>query len=81
MLGLILLLPFAAALSILLVGGSRRTSAWIAGADRYYLQAFADRDAVPDRTLIAPTADEMREYRDIAARYVGCAEIRGTDDA
>jgi pyruvate formate lyase activating enzyme len=55
--------------------------AWIAGADRYYLQAFADRDAVPDRTLIAPTADEMREYRDIAARYVGCAEIRGTDDA
>ncbi len=32
MLGLILLLPFAAALSILLVGGSRRTSAWIAGA-------------------------------------------------
>ena len=52
---------------------------WIAGAQRYYLQAFTDRDTVPDRTLSAPDAEALREFRDIAARYVACAEIRGEE--
>lgn len=54
--------------------------AWIEGAERYYLQAFTDRDTVPDRTLTAPTPDDLREYREIAAKHVVLAEIRGIDD-
>ena len=54
--------------------------AWIQGAKRYFLQAFADRDTVPDRTLSAPSADDLQKYRDIATRYVQQAEIRGIDE-
>ena len=57
-----------------------KIGAWIAGAKRYYLQAFADRDTVPDRTLRAPSADDMGKYRDIACRYVETAEVRGIDE-
>ena len=53
--------------------------AWIAGADRYFLQAFADRDTVPDKTLSAPGQKNMFRYRDIAAKYVQKAEVRGVD--
>ena len=52
---------------------------WIAGADRYFLQPFETRDAVPDRSLSAPDPDSLLEYREIAARFVVCAKIRGID--
>ena len=52
---------------------------WIADARRYFLQAFTDRDTVPDRTLSAPDPADMRTYRDIAAAYVEYAEIRGEE--
>ena len=55
--------------------------AWIRGAERYYLQAFTARDTVPDRTLSAPSARDLREYRDIVAPYVERVEIRGIDDS
>ena len=53
---------------------------WIEGADRYYLQAFTDRDAVPDRNLTAPTPEELRQFHEIAAKFVKLAEVRGVDE-
>ena len=52
---------------------------WISGAERYFLQPFVSRDAVPDRSLSAPDADDMRLFADIAARYVEHVEVRGQD--
>ena len=52
---------------------------WIAGARRYFLQAFTQRDTVPDRALSAPDANDLRTYCDIAAAYVEHAEIRGEE--
>lgn len=53
--------------------------AWISGATRYFLQPFAERDTVPDQSLSAPNADELREYCAIMTRYVGHVEIRGIE--
>ena len=53
---------------------------WIEGAERYYLQAFADRETVPNRALSAPDLESLRAFRDIAARYVKHAAIRGVDE-
>ena len=52
---------------------------WISGAKNYFLQAFTDRDAVPDHSLSAPTDEEMIKYRDIAAAFVKRAAVRGVD--
>ncbi len=52
---------------------------WIAGARRYFLQAFADRDSVPFAGLHAPSAADMRRYLEIARRYVPEAALRGVD--
>ena len=52
---------------------------WIAGARRYFLQAFADRDSVPFGGLHAPSGEDMRRYIDIARRYVPHAQLRGVD--
>lgn len=54
--------------------------AWIAGAERYYLQPFASRDTVPDQTLSAPDPADMHVFRGIVADYVEIAEIRGSDE-
>ncbi|MBO4364675.1 MAG: anaerobic ribonucleoside-triphosphate reductase activating protein [Eggerthellaceae bacterium] len=53
--------------------------AWISGAQRYFLQPFTERDTVPNQSLSAPSTDELREFRDIMARYVQHAEIRGAE--
>ena len=52
---------------------------WIAGAKRYFLQAFADRESVPFSNLHAPSAERLREYLEIARRYVPGAQLRGVD--
>ena len=52
---------------------------WIAGAKRYFLQPFTDRETVPNQTLTAPDSDELHEFRDVSARFVENAEIRGID--
>ena len=53
--------------------------AWIAGARRYFLQAFTDRDTVPFAGLHAPSAQRMGEYLAIARRYVPDSALRGVD--
>ncbi len=49
----------------------------IAGAKRYYLQMFTDRDTVPFEGLHAPTEEEMRRYAEIVRNTVSSVELRG----
>ena len=51
----------------------------IAGAKRYFLQCFTDRDSVPFGNLSAPTAIELRNYAKIAEPFVKSVEVRGVD--
>ena len=51
----------------------------IRGAKRYFLQCFTDRDTVPNRTLHAPTAEELRQYAHIVRSFVPDTQLRGVD--
>lgn len=51
----------------------------IAGAPRYFLQAFADRDTVPFAGLSAPSKEEMEHYADLVRPYVGDVQLRGVE--
>ena len=53
--------------------------AWIAGARRWFLQAFTDRDSVPYGNLHAPAKEKMLEYLAVARRYVPESQLRGVD--
>ena len=52
---------------------------WIRGARRYFLQPFADRDTVPDRTLSAPDPETVQKFKEICMPYVERVEVRGSD--
>ena len=51
----------------------------IAGAKKYFLQAFVDRDTVPYEGFSAPPREKMEEYLAIARKYVPEAALRGID--
>ena len=51
----------------------------IAGAKRYFLQCFTDRDSVPFGNLHAPTAEQLQQYARTAGRYVADTQLRGVD--
>ena len=53
--------------------------AWIAGAKRYFLQAFTDRESVPFADLHAPSTEKLRAYADVARRFVPDTRLRGVD--
>ena len=57
----------------------RAMGAMIAGAKRYYLQGFTDRDAVPFEGLHAPSTQQLEEYARIAQEYVSSVELRGVE--
>ena len=52
---------------------------WIAGAPRYFLQPFTDRDTVPTRGYHAPSRERMQEYLGIVSKTLPGAGIRGMD--
>jgi len=52
---------------------------WIAGARRWFMQPFADRDTVPFGGLHAPTKEKMGQWLDIMRRYVPDSQLRGAD--
>ena len=49
----------------------------IFGANKYFLQYFVMRDAVPSKTLNPPTEAMMAHYLEVARRFVPNAQIRG----
>ena len=51
----------------------------IAGAKRYFLQPFTDRDTVIYGGLHAPSADKLAEYADIVRPRVESVSIRGAE--
>ena len=51
----------------------------IEGAERYFVQCFADRDTVPYSGLSAPSKEELKAFADAVRPYVLSAEIRGAD--
>jgi len=51
----------------------------IRGADKYFLQAFTDRDSVPYGGLSAPSGEALERFAGVMRRYVRRAEIRGVD--
>ncbi len=51
----------------------------IAGAKRYFLQCFTDRETVPYAGMSAPSPEKLREYAEIAGRYVSYTALRGVD--
>ncbi len=53
--------------------------AMIAGAKRYCLQSFADRDTVPYKGFTSPGREKMEKYALIARKYVLEAVLRGVD--
>ena len=55
----------------------RAIGAWIAGAKRWYLQPFTDRESVIFSGFHAPSAARLEEYLEIVRPFVEHAEIRG----
>lgn len=51
----------------------------IRGTEKYFLQAFVDRDSVPFEGFSAPGRETMAEYLEIARKYVPGAALRGID--
>ncbi len=49
----------------------------ISGAKGYYLQAFVERDTVPDKNLSSPDPKDMEKYLETVKKYVPDAELRG----
>ncbi|MCR5403458.1 MAG: anaerobic ribonucleoside-triphosphate reductase activating protein [Butyrivibrio sp.] len=47
------------------------------GAKAYYLQQYVERDTVPDKSLHAPSNNELLQYLDIVKTYVPNSSIRG----
>ena len=52
---------------------------WIAGARRYFLQAFEDRESVPFAGLHAPSGEKLRRCADAARPYVPDTRLRGVE--
>lgn len=52
---------------------------WIAGAKRYFLQAFTDRDSVPFGDLHAPSKQKLERYADIVRPFVAEICLRGVE--
>lgn len=52
---------------------------WIAGAKRYFLQRFTDRDSVPFAGLHAPSPEQLLRYAEIVRPYVPDTRLRGVD--
>lgn len=49
----------------------------IAGAKRYFLQPFKDRDTVAFSGFHAPDGEKLRAFADIVRPFVGAVEVRG----
>ncbi|MBR2779934.1 MAG: anaerobic ribonucleoside-triphosphate reductase activating protein [Eubacteriaceae bacterium] len=57
----------------------RDIASWCAGSEKYFLQAFADRDTVRYEGLSAPSQEEMRRYREILLPSFSEVSVRGME--
>lgn len=57
----------------------RKMGEMIRGADRYFLQAFTDRDTVPFAGLHAPETVKIQHFLQIAKDYVPSSSVRGVE--
>ena len=57
----------------------RAIGAWLRGDSAYYLQWYVDSGHVLRPGLSAPTAEEMRAYRELLLPYLPRTQIRGLD--
>ena len=55
----------------------REIGRWIAGAKRYFLQPFTDRETVPQAGLSAPTPEQLDRFLAIAREFVPETQLRG----
>ena len=55
----------------------RAIGCWIAGARRYFLQPFTDRETVPLAGLSAPTQAQLDRFLAIAREFVPETQLRG----
>ena len=59
--------------------GIDEIGALIAGAPRYFLQRFTDRESVPYGNLSAPTFDKMYRCAEVAKKFVENTQLRGVE--
>ena len=50
---------------------------WIAGAKRYFIQCYTERDSVLCGGLTAPSAENLKRWCEIVRPFVGEAAVRG----
>ena len=55
----------------------REIAQWIAGAKRYYIQCFIDRDSVLRTGLHAPDKAQLERWADIVRPLIPSVELRG----
>ena len=55
----------------------REIGRWIAGAKRYFLQPFTDRDTVPLAGFSAPSPAQLETFLSIAREFVPETQLRG----
>ena len=55
----------------------RAIGPWIAGAKRYFLQCFTDRDSVVQAGLHAPSKEELERYAALVKPFVAEVFLRG----
>ena len=55
----------------------RAIGPWLAGAKRYFLQSFVDRDTVLQAGLHPREEEELRAFADILRPFVPAVELRG----
>lgn len=55
----------------------REIGPWIAGAKRYFLQCFTDRDSVVQSGLHAPSKEELERYAALVKPFVAEVSLRG----
>ena len=55
----------------------REIAQWIAGAMRYYIQCFIDRDSVLRTGLHAPDKAQLERWADIVRPLIPSVELRG----
>ena len=58
-------------------GSFRAIGPWLAGARRYFLQSFVDRDTVPRPGLTPCPPERMQGFLDIVRPFIPGAALRG----